>query len=139
MDKTPIPPIPSLSDKIVPLLEDLYYPSESDEPVQFFSLPWTRQEEITAGKFGELLDLDSGENVTEEEPEQFWAPVTVDREWYETEERERTVRFGELRRILEETLEHIHYYEVGEMEVGLYLIGRADKNIMGIKTTAIRT
>lgn len=132
-------PASSLSERLTPLLENLLYPSESDEPVSFISLLGNNQGVITAREFVELLGLKEAENVAELMPESFWSSVVVDQEWYEVEERERTARFVELKRILEENLEHIQYFEVGEVETGLYLIGQSEEHIEGIKTTAIRT
>ena len=121
------------------LLVGLLYPGESDEPVHFLSVPWKQPGEISAWEFVNLFGLEAAEEVAELVPERFWLPVTVEQEWHGTEERERIARFLEIRRILEENLEHIQYFEVGEIEVGLYLVGQSGNNIMGIKTTAIRT
>lgn len=132
-------PAPPLPERIAPLLEDLLYPSESDEPVEFLSLPRDGKEEVTIQEFSELLGRLTTDGVIEEKPEHFWALVTLNQEWYGAEERERTARFEEIKRILEENLEHIQYFEVGEVEVGLYLVGQLDQSIMGIKTMAVRT
>lgn len=139
MNETPKVPANPIHERVAPLLENLLYPSESDESVHFLSLPWVGGKEVFVREFGELLGLEAAKDVAEEAPECFWSPVTADREWYGTEERERTARFVELRKILEENLEHIQYFEVGEVEVGLFLVGQSDQSIMGIKTTAVRT
>lgn len=134
-----MPTAPPLRERVAPLLENLLYPSESDEPVQFLYLPWNGVREITAREFTELSGLEASEEVTEKVPERFWLPVTVERQWYGDEERERTAQFVELRSILEESLEHIQYFEVGAVEIELYLIGQSNQSIMGIKTTSVRT
>lgn len=121
------------------MLEGLLYPSESDEPVQFLFQPRDGDRALTVREFKDLFGLQAAEDVTEKAPECFWLPVTVDREWYGAEERERTTQFVELRRILGENSERIQYFEVGEVEVGLYLVGQSDQTITGIKTTAVRT
>ena len=127
-------------DEMLPnLLVGLLYPSESDEPVHFLSVLWEQPGEISAWELVELFGLEAAEEVAELVPERFWSPVTVDRKWYGPEKRERTARFLEIRRILKDNLNHIQYFEVGEVEVGLYLVGQSGNNIMGIKTTAIRT
>ncbi|WP_373511916.1 nuclease A inhibitor family protein [Persicitalea sp.] len=121
------------------LLVGLLYPSESDEPVHFLSAPWKRPGETYAREFEELFGLEAAEEVAELVPERFWASVTIEQEWHGAEERERTASFSEIRRIMEENLKHIQYFEVGEVEVSLYLVGQSENNIMGIKTTANRT
>lgn len=132
-------PAHPLRERIAPLLENLFYPSESDEPVEFFSLPRTGQGEIAVREFAESLGLEATEDVKEKAPELFWSPVVVEQAWYGDEERERTGRFVELRKILAENLAHLQYFEAGEIEVGLYLVGQSDQCLIGIKTTAVRT
>ncbi len=139
MKETTTDPATSLGEQLAPLLEGLLYPSESDEPVVFLSIPCSRRGEISGWEFVELLGLEDAEDVAELTPERFWLPVVVDQDWYEAEEKERTARFVEIRRILEENLEDIQYFEVGEVEVGLYLLGHSGQSTMGIKTIAIRT
>ena len=134
-----MPTAPSWREKVTPLLEGLLYPSESDESVQLLFQPRDGDGELTVTEFKELFGLQAAEDVTEKAPERFWLPVTVDREWYGAEEKERTAQFVELRRILEENSERIQYFEVGEVEVGLYLVAQSDQTITGIKTTAVRT
>ncbi|MFB9292189.1 nuclease A inhibitor family protein [Persicitalea jodogahamensis] len=124
---------------IVPLLENLLYPSESDEPIYFLCISSEGQREINVQEFAELLGLKATDTIVEELPERFWSPVTTERDWYEEEEKQRTARFVELKRILEENLEGIRYFEVGEVEVGLYLIGQSEGSITGLKTMAVRT
>jgi hypothetical protein len=60
-------------------------------------------------------------------------------DWYAEEEQDRTNRFIEIKQMIEANLIHIQYFEVGEIEVGLYLIGQAQDQIIGIKTMAVRT
>ena len=139
MMEAPTAQNPVLCEQIAPLLENLLYPSESDEPVEMLSLPWTGEDGITVQKFAELSGIERVETIVEKEPERFWSPVTVDQEWYGDEERERTARFTEIKRILEENSAHIRYFEVGEVEVGLYWVGQADQSIVVLKTMAVRT
>jgi hypothetical protein len=124
---------------ILPLLDGLLYPSESDEPVCFVSWPWLGRENITVQEFAALLNLENPDSVREEDPERFWSYVTTEHAWYGAEERERTARFVALQRVLEEHLIHIQYFEVGKIEVELYLVGPLEGTLVGIKTMAVRT
>ena len=128
-----------MESQLLLLLDGLLYPSESDEPVQFLSLPRAESGKITASELAKLFGLAEGEEVIEREPERFWSVVTTDWEWYGPEERERTARFVEIRCLLEQELKEIQYFETGEVEVGLYLLGQSEGNIVGIKTIAVRT
>lgn len=54
---------PLLRIVVAPLLEGFLYPSESDEPVHFLSLPWAVRGKFTAWDFVELFGLEAAEDV----------------------------------------------------------------------------
>ncbi|RAK00330.1 nuclease A inhibitor-like protein [Larkinella arboricola] len=122
------------------LLKDLYYPSESDEPVDFVNVPVQFEPPLTIGHVRDLL-LITPEIYVEEIPEAaFWEPVVMDQDGYEEEEKRRTVRFAELRQQIESILMNRQVFRVGEVEVALYLLGRkADGFWAGLKTTVVET
>src|SRR5690606_18939096 len=92
-------------------LDGLLYPSESDEPVDYFTRDWLAAEPPQPADVAALLDRPPGEPVTERDPARFWGPVTTDESWYGPEERERTRRFAELRECLETNLTNLKYFE----------------------------
>lgn len=139
MMESPLESAPPLQTKIAPLLDGLLYPSESDEPVHVVSWPWLGREKITAGELATLLNLETLDEVSEHNTERFWSYVTTEQAWYGAEERDRTARFVALRKVLEENLAHTQYFEVGKVEVELYLIGPFECNLVGIKTMTVRT
>ena len=107
----------------VPPLDGLLYPSESDEPVERFTRDWPAAEPPQPAVVAALLDRPPGDPVTERDPARFWEPVTVEESWHGPEEQERTRRFTELKKSLETNLTHLKFFEVGETEVTLLLVG----------------
>ena len=128
-----------MESEVLPLLEDLYYPSESDEPVELVCLLYTGSECLSPETFGAIFSLPSGTRIAERDPSDFWSTVTTQQEWYDDTERDRTARFVLLREVLATNLKNIQYFEVGTVEVGLYYIGRKQEAIQGIRTMAVRT
>lgn len=105
-----------------PLLDELLYPSESDEPVVFFSRDWSAERPPEPGEVAVLLEKPESESVVERDPAEFWELVT----------------FVALREMLETSLTHTKYFEVGETEVTLLLVGLAEGRLCGIMTMAVR-
>ncbi len=86
-----------------------------------------------------LLSLGPNVPIHEKDPESFWSFVTQERDWYDDFEQQRTESFQKLKMLLEENLTSIQYFEVGEIEVKLFILGRSQDKIEGITTTAVRT
>lgn len=130
-----------LKEELLPLLDELWYPSESDEPIELIhvnaadvTLP------LTPDSLVKLLSLDPAERIVEKEPTKFWDGVTTLQDWYDETETERTKRFIRLKEILDNRLTGQQYFEVGEIEVDAYLIGlRTEGELAGIKTMIVRT
>jgi len=124
---------------IVPLLAGLLYPSESDQPVGFFSREWPQGKPVQPGEVPALLGLPERIVVTEREPSAFWDRVTAAQPWHDARERERTRLFTEVKDVLESQLTTIRYFEAGKDEITLLLIGLSDGQVVGIQTKAVRT
>ena len=126
----------SLSD----LLTDLFYPGESDEPVDYVDYTVDFEPPMTVSQVKDLL-LISPEIYVEEIPEDgFWEPVVTDQAWYDEDEKIRTARFIELQKTVQAILSDCQVFRVGENEVDLYLLGRkADGCWAGLKTLVVDT
>ncbi|GAB3922435.1 nuclease A inhibitor family protein [Larkinella terrae] len=122
------------------LLKDLYYPSESDEPVEYVEFTIDFEPPLTVGHIKDLL-LITPEIYVEELPEpDFWKPVTQEEDWYEEEEKNRTARFIELKNRVEQLFSDRQAFRVGDDEADLYLLGRkSDGCWAGLKTLVVNT
>jgi len=131
---------PSLTDQISPLLTDLYYPSESDEPVELISCYLDQPEPLTVSQIKDWQMVPPEVYVDEIPEEQFWQPVITEQDWYDDTEKARTERFQQLKQVLEQHLTDRQAFRVGTIEVDLLLIGKqANGERVGIKTKVIET
>lgn len=130
---------PSFQTRLLPLLDCLLYPSDSDEPIDFFCYTYLGGTPLTTQSLQLLFGLEFDSYVRERDPSVFWSLVTTMQDWYTEEEQERTHRFSAIKEMMEANLSHIQYFEVGDIEVGLYVMGQAQNQIIGIKTMAVRT
>jgi hypothetical protein len=107
--------------------QGLLYPSESDEPFEpFVWKPTTNDpaKEIAARS-------PPGAKVREQSVDDFFAALAT------TED---AVRYAALRRELESRLKGLRVFRVGEIEVAVYLIGKAPTSEWaGVRTTSIET
>lgn len=128
-----------METQIAPLIDCLLYPSESDEPVAYFSTERPEGDPLISDEVPTLLGLPDQRVAAECDPLLFWEPVTIWHPWFGPDERERTRRFGQLRAFLESRLSSIRYFEIGKIEITLLLAGLADGQLCGVKTMAVRT
>lgn len=130
----------SISDKITPLLTDLFYPSESDEPLEAVTCYLNQAEPLTSSQINDWQMLPPSVYVEETPESDFWEPVTTQQDWYGEEEKKRTTTFQELKQLLEQALTVRQVFRVGETEVDVYLLGRqANGERAGIKTKIVQT
>lgn len=128
-----------MENLIASLINGLLYPSESEEPVAYFTTEGPNNDPLNPGDVAELLGLPERTVVAACDPSLFWEIVTVWHPWYGPQERERTRRFNELKEWLESELSFIQYFEAGKTETTLLLVGIKEDHLCGIKTMAVRT
>lgn len=129
-----------LKDILPELLTDLYYPSESDEPIEPFSSEALVDFPLDENAFRNLLQLDENTAIEPLNVGQFWNNVTTIKEWYDETQTEKTKKFELLRETLFEHLDFVQGFRVGEIEIDVYLFGKnADGNLEGIKTMLVET
>jgi hypothetical protein len=122
------------------LLTDLYYPSESDEPIVVFSTEENHSLPIIENDFRTLLKLAEDIIIEPLDIEQFWNSVTEINDWYGEEQIAKTKQFEKLKNTLFEHLENVQGFRVGEIEIDVYLFGNnSDGEIEGIKTMLVET
>ena len=128
-----------METSIIPFLDGLLYPSESDGLVHFFSVAWPGDKMPLPGQIAALLGKEGARAAIERDPSCFWEPVTTAQPWHSPEEHERTRRFIAIREIFEEHLMQITYFEVGRIEITLLLVGLFAGQLCGLLTKAVHT
>lgn len=130
----------SFSALAPPLLPDLYYPSESDEPVELVTCYLSQLEPLTISQVKDWLMLPPSAYVEEIPEADFWAPVNTEQDWYSDDEKARTTNFQALKAVCERTLTVRQVFRVGQTEIAIYLLGRQEAaDRAGFQTKVIET
>ncbi|GAB3956962.1 hypothetical protein GCM10028805_48330 [Spirosoma harenae] len=130
----------SFSELATPLLPDLLYPSESDEPIEVVTCYLKQPEPLTVSQIKDWQMLPPAIYVEELPEADFWAPVVTDQDWYEDEEKARTAAFSQLKEIAEKTLTVRQVFRVGDSKMDLYLLGlQTEGERAGLKTKVVQT
>ena len=128
-----------LKEEIAPFLEDLWYPSESDEPIAYVCRPW-QTGSFTVETFKEVVGIRAADLVEEKDSSVFWSPVCSVQPWFTEEEVARVGDFNALKALLESCLVDVHYFYVGQKVVDIYVVGfNVEGQLEGIVTKAVYT
>jgi len=126
--------------QITPLLVDLLYPSESDEPLEPVETYLRMAEPLTVSHIKDWLMLPPSNYVEEITEAEFWEPVVTLEEWFDEEEKAKTAQFQKLKETLEATLTDRQVFRVGKTEIDVYLLGKPTEGArVGLKTRVIET
>lgn len=135
-----VPASTAFTDKVQPLLTDLLYPSESDEPIDVVTCYLKQPEPLIVTQIKEWLLLPPSVYVAETPEADFWEPVVTQQDWYGDEEKARTDKFGQLKEAIEHTLTVRQIFRVGDTEIDVYLLGLQENGERaGIKTKVVQT
>lgn len=129
-----------LESQVTPLLENVLYPSESDEAVTFVTCYLKQEEPLTVSQIKDWLMLPPSVYVEETTTDWFWEPVTTEQDWYGEEEKSRTAAYRQIQEALA-PLTGCQVFRVGDTEVDVYLLGRLPDGSgrAGLKTRVIET
>lgn len=112
--------------------------SESDHPLQV--IRWDVGVEPTAEFLRGLTGHGPSAPVEERSPAEFFRAHTSEPEWKAGAELETARRFQALRRLLEENLEGLKVYRVGEIDMPVYVVGRTPAGRwVGLRTRVVET
>ncbi|MEI7581847.1 nuclease A inhibitor family protein [Runella sp.] len=127
-------------EEVTNLLKDLFYPSESDEPIEWINFKSSGSPPLTVSDLEFYQGLPPNVAVEEITAEDFWEPVTTMEDWYGEDEKAQTTKFLELKSILEAHLKNFQGFRAGQTEVDLYLLGQLnEKEWGGLKTKLVET
>lgn len=128
------------TEQAKPILTDLLYPSESDEPLETVTCYLKQTEPLTVSQIKDWQMLPPSVYVEETPEADFWEPVSTDQDWYGDEEKARTAKFQQLKKLAEEELTVRQVFRVGESEMDVYLLGlQKNGERAGIKTKIVQT
>ncbi len=129
----------SLIDQLQPLLTDLLFPSESDEPVVMLTIPFDSPDPLSVSQLKNSLLIPSS-MFAEEVPESwFWDAVT-DQDYTDDESKARNAQFANVKTLLDAQLTNRQVFRVGATEIDVYLLGQLpDGSRAGLQTKVIET
>ena len=118
--------------------ENLLWLSESDYPWE--TIYWDNLSDLTPETLLQQINRELSTRIEINELEQFFAQATQKQHWHEAAEIAEVERYQNLVKILQENLRDIKVYQVGEIEIDVYVLGKTNSNtIAGLATKVIAT
>jgi len=130
----------SLLEELKKLTADLQFQSESDYPVEPFTLSGKGKTSLSAKDVASMSKTNPDGPVKEADFDQFFSNATQEQDWQGPEERESVKRFQALVKTLKENLSDIKVYKVGDIEMDVYVVGRTSSgDFAGVSTKVVET
>lgn len=116
----------------------LFFMSEADYPFEMVS--WGGMSEITFDYLRSQAGAAPGAPVQVVSPERFFASAVSEPKWKGEQELATARRYQALLRLLKENLDDLKVYRVGEINIAVYIVGRASTgNRVGLSTRVVET
>jgi hypothetical protein len=116
----------------------LLFMSESDYP--FEVVRWEGVEELSPDYLRGVAGQDATAPVEERTIADFFRVAAGEQEWKGEAELALAKRYQSLARLLEEELKGVKVYRVGEINIGVYVVGRSDEGSwLGVSTRVVET
>ena len=121
------------------LTDGLIFTSETDAPVEVIQ-GGDASTDSPASVLKRVRDNRAGEPIQEISFDEFFDRLAKIQEWYGTEERDRAIRYAQLRDLLTNSLRDLKVLRIGRVQIDIYVVGLNKKNeLLGIKTKAVET
>lgn len=118
--------------------DGLMWLSESDYPWQVVS--WQNENKIDRQTLLQHYDYHPETHVSTKTLDSFFQNATTEQQWHDETEKAEVKRYQSLYSWLKNNLQDIQIFLVGEIEVDVYLLGRASNNkVLGLSTKMIQT
>ena len=120
--------------------KDLYYPSESDYPFEYFEWDVPKETELDEKRVRQLTGHSADTPVSVKTLDDFFKNVTQVKDWHGEEEKATVQRFVTLKETLEKELSHLRVYRLGSVEIDAYITGQTPEGKWaGLKTKVVET
>jgi hypothetical protein len=119
-------------------VEGLFYISETDAAIVPFV--WPKANRVTSDIIIEYSDLAHETPVEERSFGEFFGRLTLNKPWHGEREEERTKKFLELQKLLEEYLTMLKVFRLGKNPIDIFVAGRLNNgSLAGVRTKAVET
>jgi hypothetical protein len=130
----------SIKTQIISLSVDLLYPSESDEKIEYFEMELSTTEKISLANFRMFNGIRPEITIEEMDAEKFFAPLIKMEDWFDDVEKKWAEDSSKLKQLLMDKTKDIQVLKVGQVEVDVYLFGKAEEcKWVGLKTKVVET
>lgn len=133
---TPPDEFAAYCDRLRGLVDDLWYPSETDAPVTV--VVWAVEHldpSTVAAQAGCGVD-----EVIVRSPEDWFNPILTNHFWRSAQGEHLAQRYEALHDLLWSTLSDLHSYQVGDVEQHIYVVGRHPAGgYVGVQTMMVVT
>jgi hypothetical protein len=125
-----------ITEQLATLTQDLLWMSEADYPWEVVSYDCP---DVTPEQLLEQNNLGSDTLIEEQSLSRFFAPALREQSWHNEEEKETRRRYQALFDFLNQELNDVIVYRLGEVEIAAYVLGKIDNQTVGIRTTLVET
>lgn len=120
-------------------VDGLLYTSESDEPFEVVCWP-DDGKPLDANKLFELISCPPGTPVTLISLDDFFKDLITVQSWYGNAEKATVQKYRNLEEIIRWNLRDVRVFRVGEVQVGIYIVGvTSEGDWAGVKTISVET
>jgi Nuclease A inhibitor-like protein len=118
------------------LSEGLLFMSETDAPLTYYELDPEKSQQwppSTGGQFLQLIGEDPTTHVETLAPEKFFRNLRPGNE-------DREDQVASLQKAMTEELENLSGFRVGEIQIGIFVLGKDDSGkVAGVRTLSVET
>ena len=119
---------------------DLLWLSESDYPFEAFTFSKKDLPEMNEVILLEKLDRQADTLVKKIEFEKFFQRATKEEDWYNTSEKATVKQYQNLVTILQNNLQNLQVYLLGEIKIDVYILGQLPSgDWAGLSTKMVQT
>ena len=112
--------------------------SESDYPFEI--VHWQEKNPIIEKKIRQNSEDNSNKTIEITTLESFFKSATREQDWQDRAEKEEVRRYQILVKLLQEKLNDVKVYRVGEIEIDVYILGKTKSGtICGLSTKVVET
>ncbi len=136
MDKTNL----DILQKLRLATTDLLWISESDYPFEVFTYSQEDLSEINEIVILEKIAKQENVSIKTVEFEKFFQQATTEKDWHNTSEKETVKQYQDLVSTLQDNLQNLQVYLVGETEIDVYILGKLPSgDWAGLSTKMVQT
>ncbi len=116
---------------------DLRFMSESDYPFEL--VLWSAAREATPENLLQHMGKPPGTLVKVVDLDSFFSSATQEQDWYGAEEKATVTKYRNLVETIKNNLTDVKVFRIGEIEIDVYIVGKVDAGLVGLKTKVVET